>query len=82
MPYDSLSTLGGTILPQGSIPDTQTINRGGANYTLETTIIYVDDPFDGCLIAVGGGTFECTDTATSTTFDPVPIDYKRISIQV
>ena len=54
IPYDSLSTQNGTILPQGAIPDSQTVTRGGVIFTLNTTIIYVDDPFDGCVIPVEG----------------------------
>ena len=81
LPYDSLSTQNGTILPQGNIPDSQTVTRGGVSFTLNTTIIFVDDPFDGCVIPAGANTWSCTDGATSTTFDVVPVDYKRINVE-
>lgn len=81
LPYDSLSTQNGTILPQGNIPDTQTVTRGGVSFTLNTTIIFVDDPFDGCVIEEGPNLWSCTDGGSSTTFDPVPVDYKRINVE-
>src|SRR3990167_8776509 len=81
LPYDSLSTQNGTILPQGNIPDSQTVTRSGVSFTLNTTIIFVDDPFDGCVIPAGANTWSCTDGATSTTFDVVPVDYKRINVE-
>lgn len=83
IPYDSLSTQDGTILPQGSIPDIQTVTRGGVSFTLNTTIIFVDDPFDGCVIPVDGNPnlWQCTDGSTSATFDVVPVDYKRINVE-
>lgn len=82
LPYDSLSTQDGTILPQGNIPDTQTIARSSRTFVLTTRIIFVDDLFDGCAIPAGGGSYECTDGAISTTQDLVPVDYKRAYIEV
>lgn len=81
LPYDSLSTQNGTILPQGNIPDTQNVTRSGNSFTLNTTIIFIDDAFDGCAIPAGGGQYECTDGGTSSTFDAVPVDYKRITVE-
>jgi competence protein ComGC len=43
LPYNDLATQNGTILPQGDIPDTQTVNRSGLDFTLSTTIITIDD---------------------------------------
>jgi len=80
LPYDNLSTANGTILPQGTIPDTQTVIKGGVKLTLTTTIIYIDDTFDGCAIPVGA-LFECTDGGTSATQDVVPVDYKRVNVE-
>jgi len=82
LPYDSLSTQNGTILPQGTIPDTQTLVRSNSSFVLTTTIIYVDDPFDGCAIPTGANLYQCTDGSTSVNQDFVPVDYKRISITV
>jgi hypothetical protein len=81
LPYDSLSTQNGTILPHGTIPDTQTVVRGGVSFTLNTTIIFIDDSFDGCAIPAGPGAYECTDGAVSNTQDLVPVDYKRINVE-
>ena len=81
LPYDSLSTQNGTVLPHGSIPDTQTVNRGGVSFTLNTTIIFVDDPFDGCAIPGVQSQWNCTDGDTSNVNDVVPVDYKRINVE-
>ncbi|MEK7202416.1 MAG: carboxypeptidase regulatory-like domain-containing protein [Patescibacteria group bacterium] len=83
IPYDSLSTQDGLIIPQGSIPDTQTVTRGGVSFKLDTMIIFVDDPFDGCVIPVDANPslWQCTDGSTSATFDVVPVDYKRINVE-
>jgi len=43
--YDQVGTLGG--IPPGPITQTENIVRNGLNYLVETSIIYVDDPFDG-----------------------------------
>lgn len=44
LPYDKVGTVGG--VPAGSIPETETVQRNRMNYTVKTTITYVDDPFD------------------------------------
>lgn len=82
LPYNSLSTQHGSILPQGSIPDTQNFVRSGSTFVVHTTIIYVDDPFDGCAIPIAGAKYRCTDGGTSTQQDTVPVDYKRITVTV
>jgi len=43
--YDQIGTAGG--IPAGAIPETENIQRNQINYTVKTTVIYVDDPFDG-----------------------------------
>ncbi len=46
LPYEKVATIGG--IPNGTlIPQTETINRNGLNYTIKTAIIFIDDPFDG-----------------------------------
>ncbi len=45
LPYDNVGTQGG--IPPGPLPQTETIERNKLNYTVRTTIIYIDDPFDG-----------------------------------
>lgn len=81
LPYDSLATQNGTIIPQGNIPDSQTVTRGNASFTLNTTIIFIDDPFDGCAIEIEPNLWSCTDGGTSATNDIVPVDYKRINVE-
>lgn len=44
MPYDQIGTLGG--IPPGSIIETETTIRNGITYTIKTSVIYIDDPFD------------------------------------
>ncbi len=45
LPYDDVGTVGG--IPQGEIPQTETRTLNGIEFTIKTTIIYIDDPFDG-----------------------------------
>jgi hypothetical protein len=45
LPYDSIGVSGG--IPAGDIPQLETINRNGQDYSLRTSVIYIDDPFDG-----------------------------------
>jgi len=45
LPYDDVGTVGG--IPQGEIPQTETRTVNGIEFTIKTTIIYIDDPFDG-----------------------------------
>lgn len=80
LPYDSLATLHGTILPQGNIPDQQTLTRSGIKFDLLTTIIYVDDPFDGCAIPQANK-YVCTDGSLVNQQDLLPIDYKRVTVE-
>jgi len=44
LPYDKVGTIGG--IPNGSILETETITRNRITFTVKTTIVYVDDPFD------------------------------------
>ena len=43
--YQDVGTIGG--IPAGHIPPQETIIRNRIEYTIKTTIIYIDDPFDG-----------------------------------
>ena len=45
LPYDSIGTVGG--IPSGPIPQLENVVRNGLNYEVRTSIIYIDDPFDG-----------------------------------
>lgn len=44
MAYNDIGTIGG--IPPGDIPQYETVNLNGLNYTIKTIIIYIDDPFD------------------------------------
>lgn len=44
LPYDSVGTVGG--IPSGPLAQEEQITRNKLNYTVRTTIIYVDDIFD------------------------------------
>ena len=43
--YDNVGTVGG--IPNGIFIQEQTIDRNGQGYTIRTSIVYIDDPFDG-----------------------------------
>jgi len=47
LPYDSLATQHGPILPQGTIPDDQNVTSGSYRFRVHTVIDYIDDPYDG-----------------------------------
>lgn len=42
--YDQVGTVGG--IPAGAIAETETVVRNGISYTVKTTVVYIDDPFD------------------------------------
>ncbi len=43
--YLNVGTVGG--IPTGSIPQSETVAINGQEYKVSTTVVYVDDPFDG-----------------------------------
>ena len=46
LPYNKVATIGG--IPSGDlIPQVETVSKNGLNYTIKTSTIYIDDPFDG-----------------------------------
>jgi type II secretory pathway pseudopilin PulG len=77
LPYQGVATLGGAIYPPGTIPDTQTVSRGGYTFTLKTEVTYVDDPYDGYI------TCPCsTGPAAGKSKDLNPADYKKAQVSV
>lgn len=64
--YTEVGTSGG--IPSGIIPATETITRNNILFTVNTQVVYIDDPFDGTL----GG--EPNDTLNT--------DYKRVRVEV
>lgn len=45
LPYEKVGTVGG--IPSGIIPQTENITRNRVEFTVKTTVLYIDDPFDG-----------------------------------
>jgi len=45
LPYDDVGTVGG--IPPGVIAETEDIARNNIAYTVKTTVVYIDDSFDG-----------------------------------
>ncbi len=45
LPYRNIGTIGG--VPAGPLLARETITRNRISYTVKTTVIYIDDPFDG-----------------------------------
>jgi type II secretory pathway pseudopilin PulG len=77
LPYQNVATLGGAIYPPGTIPDSQTVSRGGYTFTLKTEVTYVDDPYDGYI------TCPCsTGPAAGKPKDLNPADYKKSQVSV
>lgn len=68
MAYEDVKTTSGWI-PPGVIPSTQTITRGGIYFTVNTSVSYVNDPFDGT-------------SAASIPPDTLPFDYKKVEVQI
>ncbi len=64
--YADTGTIGG--IPAGPIPSTETVWRNNIEYTVDTQVIYVDDPFDG--------------TQGGDPDDTLNTDYKKIRVEV
>lgn len=45
LPYDSVGVVGG--IPAGAITQSETRNRNGMDYSLRTSVVFIDDPYDG-----------------------------------
>jgi parallel beta-helix repeat protein len=66
LPYIQVGTQGG--IPAGSILQTETVTINNIDYTVESAVIFVDDPFDG--------------TQGGVPDDLLPSDYKRLRIEI
>ena len=64
MPYSSVGTVGGN--PAGLLPSATTTTSNNISFTITTTIVNVDDPFDSLS---GGG-------------DLFPADYKLVELKI
>ncbi|HOY56260.1 MAG TPA: prepilin-type N-terminal cleavage/methylation domain-containing protein [bacterium] len=65
--YNQVGTLGG--IPAGIIPPVEIITRNGIEFSVNTFINYIDDPFDGTI-------------NSTTTPDTLSADYKQIRVEV
>lgn len=45
LPFDDVGTVGG--IPSGVLEQSESVVRNGLSYTIQTSIVYIDDPFDG-----------------------------------
>ncbi len=72
LPYDSLATQFGTIYPPGTIADNQTQTQDNYKFRVHTTIVYIDDPYDG----------NAAGTIPGKPKDLYPYDYKRAQVDV
>jgi type II secretory pathway pseudopilin PulG len=63
--YDNVGTVNG--IPSGKLAQDETTLKDGITYYVHTSVVYVDDPFDG--------------TAANAT-DADPADFKQVKIQV
>jgi type II secretory pathway pseudopilin PulG len=66
MPYEDVGLLGGA--PAGIIPPEQNVQVGAVNFTVETVIRNIDDPYDG--------------TVDGDPADTAPADYKLVEVTV
>ncbi len=48
LPYDTLAVAGGSIYTTNPLPATTTQKLNGITYTINTSINYIDDAYDGC----------------------------------
>lgn len=72
MPYDDLATVHGAIYPPGEIIDDEAITRKSMDFTVVTTLNYVDDPYDG----------NFNGTIPGKPQDIYPYDYKKAEIKI
>lgn len=49
LPYQDVGTIGG--IPAGQITETEIITRNNTEYTIKTTVVYIDDSLDGTIPA-------------------------------
>jgi type II secretory pathway pseudopilin PulG len=63
--YEKIGTIGG--VPNGEIPQDETVDRSGKTYYVHTSVIYIDNPFDG---------------SAQSGSDERPNDYKQIKVIV
>lgn len=66
LPYKDVGTQGG--IPNGALPQSATTTLNNIKFNIDTSVIYIDDPFDG--------------TQGGVPDDIVPSDYKRVRVEI
>lgn len=85
LPYDYLAVEGGAIDSSGpKIPATKQEASGPYNFTVTTTIQYVDDAYDGCFNYPEAQSYLCRNgpVQSGTPADTNPKDYKIADVIV
>jgi len=85
--YDSLAIAGGSIYATSPLPATATKTLNGVQYTIKTSINYIDDAYDGCASYPTQALKElyCRNyppPSGSPTTDTNPQDYKVVHVVV
>ena len=85
LPYDNLAVEGGSINSSGTkIPATKNVTVGSDTFVVDTTIVYVDDAYDGCLAYPTAQSYLCRNgpAKSGLPVDSNPRDYKVADVVV
>jgi hypothetical protein len=85
LPYDNLAVEGGSINTSATkIPASKEVTVGSDTFKVETTIVYVDDAFDGCLTYPSAQSYLCRNgpAKSGLPVDSNPRDYKVADVVV
>ncbi len=85
LPYDNLAVEGGSINTSATkIPASKEVTVGSDTFEVVTTIVYVDDAFDGCLSYPSAQSYLCRNgpVKSGTPVDSNPRDYKVADVVV
>lgn len=85
LPYDHLAVQGGAIDSSGpKIPASKQASSGPYDFTVTTSIQYVDDAYDGCFNYPAAQSYLCRNgpVASGTPTDTNPRDYKVADVSV
>lgn len=85
LPYDYLAVEGGAIDSSGpKIPASKQESSGPYNFTVTTSIQYVDDAYDGCFNYPPAQSYLCRNgpAKSGMPYDTNPRDYKIVDVAV
>jgi prepilin-type N-terminal cleavage/methylation domain-containing protein len=87
LPYDNLAVQGGSIYATSLLPATKTQTLNGVKYTVNSSIGYVDDAYDGCgsYVTQADKQTYCRNyppPAGAPATDTNPADYKIVHVDV